>query len=95
MISRPRDASKAHGRSPGFNDAFGAAMRIEQTLPVAEMMSRQIWNDGPHVRHRAGQPVPGHALWSGWPSDEITMCYRKLAADIAQQPHPRRKRRKD
>ena len=92
---KPRDASKAHVDGPSFDDAFGAPLRTEQTRSVAEMISRDVWKDGPHVHQRPGQPVAGHALWSGWPSDEVAMCYRKLAADIAKKPQPRRRRTKE
>jgi hypothetical protein len=53
----------------------------DSSLEAARAISREVWNDGPHLHNPS---LVGHPLWSGWPEDEHAIMLSIVGRDVLE-----------
>lgn len=88
-----RDKKHRGWGSPGMSptEALGMVRDFElaENEDSARLASARIWDDGPRCRNLH---LSGRQPWSGWPTDETTVCHKKLARNARASTYKKRVR---
>jgi hypothetical protein len=79
--------------SPGMSPTEAMEMvrdfELAENEATARLTSARIWNDGPRCRYFR---LIGQGIWTGWPTDEITLCHKQLARDARSSEYKKEKK---